>query len=108
MWNGSAWFSEWFYQRLQWPTQVEHKKLADLRPNLTPEAWETLLRAIRKHLELGAPLHVELPVELTDGRTEHWRFEGASERNSGGQPVHIAGRVREVSPDRRRGPSGKP
>jgi hypothetical protein len=91
LWSGAAWFNHWFYQRLQWPVQVEHHKLADLQPYLTPDAWQTLLLAIRAHLELGAPLDMQIPVQPTPDRTEWWRIQGSLERNAGGQPVHLSG-----------------
>lgn len=94
LWNGSAWFNDWFYRRLQWPAEVERHKLADLEPHLTPEAWQTLLLAIRAHLELATPLDAQIPVQVTEARTERWRFQGCVERNTGGQPVHLSGTAR--------------
>jgi hypothetical protein len=102
LWKGSAWFSDWFYQRLQWPTAVKHTRLEDLRPNLPEGAWETLLGAIRSHLEQGTPLDAELRVQTNSGRVEWWRVTGAVERNVGGQPVHLAGRMRDVTAEPRR------
>jgi hypothetical protein len=97
LWSGAAWFNEWFYQRLQWPVQVEHHKLADLQPHLTPDAWQTLLLAIRAHLELGAPLDLQIPVQPTPDCTEWWRIQGSLERNAGGQPVHLSGIARVIT-----------
>jgi hypothetical protein len=100
LWSGSAWFSDWFYRRLQWPVQVEHHKLADLQPHLSPDAWETLLLGIRAHLEIGTPLDAQIPVQVTVARTEWWRIQGAVERNTAGQPVHLSGTARNVTTDR--------
>ncbi len=102
LWKGSAWFSDWFYQRLQWPAAVKHTRLEDLRPYLMEGAWETLLAAIRSHLEKGIPLDAELRVQLKD-RIEWWRVSGTVERNVGGQPVYLAGRMRDVTAEPRRG-----
>jgi PAS domain-containing protein len=104
LWNGSAWFNDWFYRRLQWPVQVERHKLADLQPHLTPEAWKTLLLGIRAHLELGTPLDTQIPVQTAD-RTEWWRIQGSVERNTGGQPVHLSGSARDVTTTRAEPPS---
>src|ERR1700681_2009690 len=93
LWSGSASFSDWFYGRLQWPVKVERHMLADLQPYLTPEAWETLLLGIRAHLELGTPLDLQIPVQVTVARTEWWRIQGSVERNTGGQPVQLSGSV---------------
>jgi PAS domain-containing protein len=107
LWKGSAWFSDWFYQRLQWPTAVKHTRLEDLRPNLPDGAWEKFLSAIRSHLEQGIPLDAELRVQLKDGRIEWWRVTGALERNVGGQPVYLGGRMRDVTAEPRGGaPTG--
>jgi PAS domain-containing protein len=103
LWKGSAWFSDWFYQRLQWPMAVKHTRLEDLRPNLPEGAWETLLAAIRSHLEQGKPLDAELRVQTNDGRIEWWHVTGAVEHNVGGQPVYLAGRMRDVTTEPRRG-----
>jgi two-component system, NarL family, sensor histidine kinase UhpB len=103
LWKGSAWFSDWFYQRLQWPMAVKHTRLEDLRPNLPQGAWETLLAAIRAHLEQGTPLDVELRVQVNSERIEWWRVTGTLERNVGGQPVYLGGRMQDVTAEPRRG-----
>jgi PAS domain-containing protein len=103
LWKGSAWFSDWFYQRLQWPMAVKHTRLEDLRPHLPEGAWETLLCAIRCHLEQGMPLDAELRVQTNSGRIEWWQVTGAVEHNVGGQPVYLAGRMRDVTAEPRRG-----
>ncbi len=97
LWNGSAWFSEWFYQRLQWPPGVKRKRLEDLRPHLSEHSWQTLLLAIRNHLECAAPLDAELEVPLPQGRVACWRVLGLVERSVGGQPVHLAGRMQDIT-----------
>ena len=56
LWSGTAWFSDWFYRRLQWSVSVKHKRLDVLQPHLTEGSWEALLLAIRAHLEQGLPL----------------------------------------------------
>ena len=98
LWNGHAWFSTWFYERLQWPAGVERKKLSDLRPSLPEGAWESLLLAIRDHLERQLPLEMQLRAQLPDGRFECWQVQGLAERNASGQPVYLAGSMREGPP----------
>ena len=107
LWNGGAWFSDWFVQRLQWPAGVERKRLDALRPHLPGGAWESLLAAIRAHLERQIPLDVEVCVQLADGRLEWWRVQGVAEHNAGGQPVYLSGNVRDVSAKRRRDAGGE-
>jgi len=97
LWNGSAWFSDWFYQRLQWPAEVRRTRLDELQPNLPDGAWESLLLAIRDHLERQVPLDVNVCARLEDGRTECWRIQGLAERNAAGQPVYLECSTREVS-----------
>jgi hypothetical protein len=109
LWNGSAWFSDWFYQRLQWPTELRRTRLEDLRPNLAAGAWELLLLQIRSHLELQTPLDAEIQVQLQGGQIEWWRIQGSAERNPGAQPVRLAGSVRDISAERRGStPDSKP
>lgn len=108
LWSGAASFNDWFYRRLHWPVHVERHKLADLQPFLTAEAWETLLLAIRAHLELGTPLDAQIPVQVTIARTEFWRIQGSVERNTGGQPVHLSGSVRDVTTARPEPPPKDP
>jgi hypothetical protein len=102
LWNGSAWFSDWFYQRLQWPTEVRRIRLEDLRPNLAAGAWELLLLQIRSHLELQTPLDAEIQVQVKGGQIECWRMQGSAERNPGGQPVRLDGSVCDISAERHR------
>jgi hypothetical protein len=105
LWNGSAWFSPWFYRRLQWPAAVKRTRLDDLKPNLPAGAWEAFLLAIRDHLEQQVPLDLEVHVQLNDGRLESWRIQGSVERNPAGQPMSLVGTMREVSPERRDPPA---
>jgi PAS domain-containing protein len=104
LWNGSAWFSAWFYRRLQWPAAVKRTRLDDLKPNLPADAWEELLLAIRNHLERRAPLDLEVRVQLGGGRAEWWRIQGSVARNAAGQPMRLVGTMRDVSA-RHRDPS---
>jgi len=98
LWSGSAWFSDWFYRRLQWSVSVKHKRLDVLQPHLTDGSWETLLLAIRAHLEKGLPLQAELEVRLPGGGSENWQVSGVVEHNIGGQPVYLACRMCLVKP----------
>ena len=95
LWNGSAWFSGWFVQRLQW-TGPERERLDDLRPHLPRGAWESLLAGIRNHLERHVPLDLTVRVTLPDGRLEWWHVQGVAEHNTAGQPMYLSGRVRDV------------
>jgi hypothetical protein len=99
--NGTAWFSEWFYRRLQWPVQVSRKRLDDLRPNLQAGAWETLLHGIRAHLERQVPLEARIPVQLPGGQIEWWCMQGSVEHNAFGKPMYLKGSVRVISAEQR-------
>ena len=88
-------------------TAFERKRLDALRPHLPGGAWESLLAAIRAHLERQIPLDVEVCVQLADGRLEWWRVQGVAEHNAGGQPVYLSGNVRDVSAKRRRDAGGE-
>jgi hypothetical protein len=91
---GSAWFSDWFYRKLAWPRDAKRSVLSDLQPTLRPGAWERLMGAFREHLEKGAPLDVEIEVEVPGARVERWRMQGAASRNGAGQPIYLAGSMR--------------
>jgi hypothetical protein len=97
LWNGSAWFSDWFYQRLRWSLSMKHKRLDDLQPHLPDGSWEALLLAIRAHLEQGVPLAARLRVQLPGGAIEWWQISGVTERNVGGQPVYLGGHMHVIS-----------
>jgi hypothetical protein len=100
LWSGSAWFSDWFIQRLQW-TGHERKRLDDLRPHLPDGAWESLLAAIRNHLERQVPLDLKVCAKVAGGRIEWWHVQGVAEHNAGGQPVYLSGNVRDASAEPR-------
>ena len=97
LWNGSVWYSEWFRRRLQWPPHTSHRRLEDLRPNLAPGAWEALLLWIRAHLERQIPLDLTIGVQLEGGLTEIWQVIGSAERTAAGQPVYLAGSMKDLS-----------
>jgi hypothetical protein len=99
---GSAWFSEWFYQKLSWSAETKRTTLGDLQPLLPPAAWLELMARLRDHLEQGHPLDLEFEVRLPDGSMPWWRIQGSAHRNGSGQPVHLAGSMRDVSAEPRR------
>jgi hypothetical protein len=96
LWNGAAGFSAWFHHKLQWPADVRRKRLDDIKPNLAPGAWEVLLLGIRAHLERQAPLDLQIEVRLPGGTSEWWQVQGAVERTPAGQPMTLAGTMREI------------
>jgi|SRR5450432_2420252 len=101
--TGTAWFSDWFHQRLRWPTELKRRRLADLKPILPVGAWEALLLGIRDHLERQVPLDTQLRVELPGGEIRSWRILGSTERNSRGKLVFLAGTMQDISAERRSG-----
>ena len=100
--TGTAQFSDWFHQRLLWPTEVKRRRLADLKPYLPAGAWEALLLAIRDHLERQVPFDTTFRVELPGGQVQRWRMLGATARNGRGKPISLAGSAQEISTERRR------
>src|SRR5271168_1393884 len=54
--DGSAWFSDWFCSRLQWSEPAKGHAFSDLRPIMSAQTWEELLRKLRSHLEERTPL----------------------------------------------------
>ena len=95
--NGSAWFSDWFYRKLGW--SEARRSMLDLQPLMRPADWEELMRKLRGQLEQAQPLDLELRVRVADG-LECWQLRGAAQRNAAGQPIGIAGSVREVGAER--------
>jgi hypothetical protein len=93
---GSAWFNEWFYRKLDWPRDAKRSTLGDLQPSLPADAWNRLMGMFRDHLEKGVPLDLEFDVAVQGERHERWRMRGTAERNDAGQPVHLAGSMREM------------
>jgi hypothetical protein len=98
--SGSAWFSDWFYRKLSW--SEARRSMLDLQPLMRPVDWEELMRKLRGQLEQAQPLDLELRVRVADS-LECWQLRGAAQRNAAGQPIGLAGSVREVHrvPDRR-------
>ncbi len=96
LWNGSVWYSDWFRRRLQWPAHTVHRRLEDLKAYFVPSGWEALLQAIRAHLERQEPLDIKVGVQLQGGLTETWRVLGSAERTAAGQPVYLAGSMKDI------------
>ena len=107
--DGSAWYSEWFYQKLNWPTEIKRTRLADLEPLFKPDVWRLMMRAIRAHLEQSRPLDLEFDVQAKGEATRRWRILGSSRRNDAGQPIYLAGSMRDMSAEGRSSdaPSGR-
>jgi PAS domain-containing protein len=98
--DGSAWFSDWFCPRLQRSDPVRRPAFSDLRPLMSSETWDALLRKLRSHLEERTPLDTEFPVQLSQGQTEWWHMRGSAQRNDAGHPTHFAGCVRDITANR--------
>jgi PAS domain-containing protein len=98
--DGSAWFSDWFCTRLQWSETSRRPAFGDLRPIMTSQAWEALLRKLRSHLEEQSPLDAEFQVQLATGQVEWWHMRGCAQRNGAGLPTHFAGCVRDITATR--------
>lgn len=103
---GSAWFSNWFYRKLGWPPEVKRSTLCDLQAALRPWAWDRLIGTFRNHLEKGSPLDLEIEVDLPGARSERWRMCGSALRNGAGQPVYLAGSMRELRDEPARSDAG--
>lgn len=103
---GSAWFSDWFYRKLAWPSEVKRTTLCDLQTALRPCAWDRLIGTLRDHLEKGSPLDFEIEVDLPGARCERWRMCGSALRNGAGQPVYLAGSMREMRDEPARSDAG--
>ena len=97
--DSSAWFSDWFYRKLRWASDTKRTTLVDLQPLLQPAAWDEMMRTIRAHLEQNLPLDLKLRVQVSPDQTEMWHMRGSTQRNPAGQPIHLAGSMREVSAD---------
>jgi PAS domain-containing protein len=93
---GSAWFNDWFYRKLDWPLDAKRSALGDLQPALRPGVWDRLMGMLRDHLEKGFPLDLEIEVQVPGARLERWRMQGSAQRNAAGQPVYLAGSMREL------------
>src|ERR1700744_2911027 len=102
--DGSAWFSDWFCDRLQGSEPSKRPAFSDLRPMMSPETWDELLRKLRLHLEQRTPLEAEFQVRLSEGQIEWWYMRGAAQRNDAGHPTHFAGSVRDVTAHRNSSP----
>jgi hypothetical protein len=98
--DGSAWFSDWFCTRLQWGETSRRPVFGDLRPIMSSETWNALLRKLRSHLEEQSPLDAELAVQLATGQVEWWHMRGSAQRADTGHPTHFAGCVRDVTATR--------
>jgi hypothetical protein len=94
--DGTAWFSDWFYEKLAWERDGKPTALTDLQAQLPSTAWNELMAQIRSHLEQGAALDLEFDVRTAGDSLERWRIRGRAHRNAAGQPVHLAGSMREV------------
>src|ERR1700727_1610382 len=74
--DGSAWFSDWFCARLQRSEPARRPAFGDLRPIMSSDTWDALLRKLRSDLEEQSPLDAEFPVQLAPGQVEWWHMRG--------------------------------
>lgn len=103
--DGTTWFSEWFYERLQWPQGSKRSTFGDLRCFVSPDTWDQLLGDLRAHLERRIPLDAEFQLQLADGRIARWQLRGLAQLNAVGHPIHLAGSVRDVTAESGHGAS---
>jgi PAS domain-containing protein len=101
--DGSAWFSDWFYEKLGWPTEDKRGTLAALEPAVEPAAWARFMARLRDHLERARPLDLEIEIDVRHplASRERWRVQGAALRNTAGRPVAVAGSMRDVAAEPR-------
>jgi PAS domain-containing protein len=99
--DGSAWFSDWFYEKLGWPPEDRRSALAALEPAVEPAAWAAFMAHLRDHLERARPLDLEIEVRRPSASRERWRVQGAALRNTAGRPVAVAGSMRDVAAELR-------
>jgi PAS domain-containing protein len=104
--DGSAWFSDWFHIRSLWSEPAKRPVFSDLRPIMSPQTWNELLRKLRRHLEECTPLDAEFQVQLSGGQVEWWHMRGSAQRNDAGRPTHFAGCVRDITAQKRADPGG--
>jgi hypothetical protein len=102
--DGSAWFSDWFAERLHWQDQAKRSTFDDLRPFMAPASWDLLLGQLRAHLEQKTILDIEFAVQIGEGQIQWWRMRGAAQTNEAGRPVQFAGTVSDISAERNRLP----
>jgi hypothetical protein len=95
--DGSAWFSDWFSTRLHWPDAAKRPSFSDLRPVLSPETWDVLLRKLRSHLEERTPLDVQFQVQPALGEAQWWHMRGSAPRTALSHPTHFAGSVSDIT-----------
>jgi hypothetical protein len=95
--DGSAWFSDWFHQKLGWAADSRRSTVNDLKNALEPAQWDAFMRRFRAHLEQAVPFDARLRVSCADGRAEWWQFRGRAERTDGGLPVSVAGSARVIA-----------
>ena len=98
--DGSAWFSDWFCTRLRCSEAPRRPAFGDLRPLMSEETWNGLLRKLRSHLEEQLPLDAEFQVQLASGQIEWWHMRGSAQRGATGHPTHFAGSVRDITATR--------
>ncbi len=99
--SGAAWYSSWFYQKLSWPTETRRTTLGELESVLKAPSWMELVARIRAHLEQGQPLELDVEVAAPGAAVSPWwRIRGSVLRNAAGQPVHLAGSMREIGAER--------
>jgi hypothetical protein len=99
--SGAAWYSSWFYQKLSWPTETRRTTLGELESVLKAPSWMELVARIRAHLEQGQPLELDVEVAVPGAAVSPWwRMRGSALRNAAGQPVHLAGSMREIGAER--------
>jgi hypothetical protein len=94
--EGSAWFSDWFYEKFAWVRETRRGALGDLQGQMKATAWNTLMTQIRNHLEQGVALDLEFEIRVAGDSLERWRIRGRAHRNKAGQPVYLAGSMTQV------------
>jgi PAS domain S-box-containing protein len=102
-WNlvtGAVRFSDGFREKLG-PAAPLRDDFRTLLNRVHTDDREPFLRELRRHLEQGAPLDIELRLEC-GGAYRWFRLHGDSDRDPAGRPVRVGGALRGIESERQR------
>ena len=98
---GSVWYEPRFRELLGRGNEVLEHTFAAFQQLLHADDRPLVLQALRRHMEQRQTFDLEVRAQMPDGELRWFRLCGAASRDPAGRPMRMAGRLEDITDQRR-------